>query len=194
MTSFTFVLGACDSMENSPSETVDTRSTQTKIESVISEYCKANNERTAEVIPDLLYPRLYNDSMNRKAVIEMFYNQLNATKKFEISNLEFDKEATLIADSLGIEVYCQKYHSEIEMVLHENTPINMFDLLSSEAQNSDSNVEINRENLTLKYADKRQLMVIKEEGKCYIVPDVFFGFLKLEHLNVSEILRNFATA
>lgn len=182
-------LGGCSS-ENSKSVPTD----QAKIRNVILSYCEATTERRAEDIPELLFPDVFSDDMNKLSVVEMFYKQLDATKKFEITNVRFEEDAILLEDTGSVKVYCQKYFSETHIELTEGSPENVFKVLAEQATNSDPDAEIDYENLILKYTDKKKLVIVNQAGKYYLIPDAFFINLDTDLFDAKKALSDYLIA
>ncbi len=167
---------------------------QSKIEDLVNSYCNATNERRASDIPELLFPDVFSDDMNELAVVEMFYKQLDATEKFEITDLKFEEDAILLADTGNVKVYCQKYLSNTHVILKPGSPINVFDQLSEEALRSDPTAKIDKENLDLSFTDKKKLVIINHAGKYFLVPDAFFINLETDLFDAKKILSKYLIA
>jgi molybdopterin-biosynthesis enzyme MoeA-like protein len=156
------------------------------LENVIQEFCAASSQKNEKKMTNLVYPGLFNQQLDKQAVQYMFRRQLMATERFLVTNIQEAEKPKLVYEFKNDEFYIQTYTSDIDIKISPSSTVAFQDLVTQITQN-DPNAEVNELDQSIKFSEKRKILIVKNAEGTYVLPEVFLDFLSIEGLDVQEL-------
>jgi len=157
---------------------------------VIQLFCEASSLKDAKKMTNLVYPKLFGSELGKDKIEYMFMRQLKATERFVISNIQMEQEPQLVYSFKKDQFFTHTYSSEVDLKISADSPVS-FDDLAKQMTNNDPNAEINTEERSIKFSDKKKILLVKNDQGTYVLPEIFLDFLAIPGLNVNVLKEQF---
>jgi len=166
-------LFACSSKENNAT-----------VHNVIEKFCAASSIKDEKQMTSLVYPKLFNDNLDKGMVQYMFMRQMQATERFKITNIQFENEPKLIYTFKNEEFFVQSYTSDTD-IKFARSAAEGFSQQKNNILKIDPNAVVDENELSLKFNQKRKIILVKNEKGTFILPEIFVDYLEVPNCSTS---------
>jgi len=161
-----------------------------KLNDVLLQFCEASSMKDEKKMINLIYPGLFSKQLEKTAVQYLFVRQFQATERFSITNVQEEGEPELVYTFNNEKFYIQKYTSDVDIKLSNSSTVSFEDFAAQMLQN-DSEANINREDQSVQFSEKRKILLISNQDGTYVLPEIFINDLKVEGLDKEELKTSF---